>query len=233
MEEQSRIKEWFEQTYQHKGFSYLRPLEAYAIYPKLLNLQRGENFLDVACGPGLMCRQALAEGAKTYGIDISDTAIEMARRYVPKAIIQTGNAEQLPFADGSMDAVTCLGSLERMLSLDTVLQEIYRVGKSSARFCFLVRNSDHLNWQLFMKKFRLQNKVGHQSAKSLTEWTTVFDRNRFEITQVLPDQWTIVRWRQMLSLGLYKPDATVVRHTVKPLAYAYEFIFLLQKKPLL
>ena len=57
-DEQTGIKNWFNQTYQREGFGYLRPLAAYAIYAKLLALQPGEPFLDVACGPGLMLRQA-------------------------------------------------------------------------------------------------------------------------------------------------------------------------------
>ena len=38
-DEQTGIKNWFNQTYQREGFGYLRPLVAYAIYAKLLALQ--------------------------------------------------------------------------------------------------------------------------------------------------------------------------------------------------
>ena len=227
--EQVQIKSWFDNTYAQKGFGYLRPLSAYAIYIKLLNLQKGESLLDVACGPGLMLKQALNVGAIPHGIDISDAAIEMAQTYVPEANTQTANAESLPFTDGSMDAITCLGSLERMINLDVVLQEIYRVGQAEAQFCFLVRNSKNFTWKLFMERLRLRNKAGHQGAKSLDEWTAYFESIGFQVVQVLPDQWPFVRWGQALTFGLHSPDPTKIRHGVKSLSSAYEFIFLLKK----
>ncbi|MFT5195659.1 MAG: SAM-dependent methyltransferase [Candidatus Promineifilaceae bacterium] len=229
-EEQTTIKNWFNQTYQTKGFGYLRPLEAYGIYRRLLELQPGDSFLDVACGPGLMVKQALTSGAKAHGIDISDTAIEMARQFVPQADVRVANAEELPFEDGSIDAVTCLGSLERMIHLDKVLQEIHRVGAADARFCFLARNSSNYTWQIFMQRMGLRNKEGHQGAKTLEEWTAFFSQNNFEVVDVLPDQWPFVRWRQAMTLGLYKPDPMVLRKGIKPLNKAYEFIFVLRKK---
>ena len=229
-EEQQTIKNWFDQTYQTKGFNYLRPLEAYGIYTKLLNLQKNETFLDVACGPGLMLKQALNIGAKAHGIDISEAAIEMARQYVPDANTRVANAENLPLEDDSIDAVTCLGSLERMIHLDRVLQEIHRVGRADARFCFLARNSRNYTWKIFMERLGLRNEKGHQGAKTLEEWNTFFFENGFTIVDVLPDQWPFVRWRQALSLGLIKPDPLKLRTGIRPLEQAYEFIFVLRKK---
>lgn len=230
MEEQLRIKNWFDQNYKRKGFRYLRPLAAYAIYVKLLDLQPADRFLDVACGPGLMLQQALQAGAQANGIDISETAVAMAHRYVPAAAVQAGNAEHLPFEDGSIDALTCLGSLERMVDPGRVLEEIHRVGHEQTRYCFLVRNSQTVTWKLFMERLGGRNKEGHQGAKSLDQWSTLFRENGFAVQQILPDQWPFVRWRQLLTLGLYKPDPTIVRQGILPLSYAYEFIFLLRKK---
>ena len=199
--EQLQIKNWFDKTYQQRGLRYLRPLAAYAVYIKILRLAPNESFLDVACGPGLMVRQAIDVGARAHGIDISNQAIEMAKQFVPQADTQTANAESLPFADGSMDAITCLGSLERMINLDKVLQEIHRVGATDGRFCFLVRNSNTVLWKLLMEQFGLRNKEGHQGAKTLDEWQTYFEKNGFKIITVLPDQWPFVRWGQILSLA--------------------------------
>lgn len=229
-EEQQTIKNWFDRTYRTKGFNYLRPLEAYGLYTKLLNLQTGEKFLDVACGPGLMLKQALNVGAEAHGIDISEAAIEMAHQYVPQADSRVANAESLPFEDGSMHAVTCLGSLERMIHLDRVLREIHRVGRADARFCFLARNSRNYTWKIFMERLGLQNEKGHQGAKALDEWKRFFSDNGFQVVAVLPDQWPFVRWRQALTLGLIKPDPLKLRTGIRPLEQVYEFIFVLRKK---
>ena len=229
-DEQTGIRNWFDQTYQRSGFSYLRPLEAYEIYAKLLTLKPQEPFLDVACGPGHMLKQALNYGCLAHGIDISSTAIEMAQSYVPQAATQVANAESLPFATNSMAAVTCLGSLERMIHLDKVLAEIYRVTQPEGRVCFLVRNSETLTWKVLMEKLGMRNKQGHQGANSLVAWRDIFQANGFAVMRVLPDQWPFVRWGQFWTLGLYKPNPTVERHGHLPLNRAYEFIFLLRKQ---
>ena len=229
-DEQATIRAWFNETYRTKGFGYLRPPAAYKIYPKLLNLQWGESMLDVACGLGLMLEQSIKVGANAYGIDLSDTAVGMAREYVPQATIKVANSERLPFEDGSMDAITCLGSLERMLDLPQVFAEMQRVGRPNARYCFLVRNSQTLFWQLFMRHLGRQNKHSHQGANSLKEWTTLFTMHGFEVVQVLPDQWPMVRWPQVASLGLVKRNPRTVRMGIRPIRYADELLFLLRKK---
>lgn len=230
MSEQQQVKRWFDANYKKKGFQYLRPLEAYGIYTKLLQLRPAQTLLDVACGPGLMLRQALDQGAHALGVDISEAAIEMAQSYVPEAETQVGNAEALPFADHSADAVTCLGSLERMLDLDAVLKEIHRVGKPDATFCFLVRNSQTVWWTLVAEKLGFRNTEGHQGANTLEAWQARFEANQFKLLAVYPDQWPFVRAGQFATLGLYKPDPLKLRRGFRPLRRAYEFVFVLRKK---
>ncbi|MGB1251847.1 MAG: class I SAM-dependent methyltransferase [Candidatus Promineifilaceae bacterium] len=229
-DEQATIRAWFNETYRTKGFRYLRPPAAYKVYPRLLKLKKGESALDVACGLGLMLEQSIKVGANAYGIDLSDTAVGMAREYVPQAKIEVANSEHLPFEDGSMDAITCLGSLERMINLPRVFAEMQRVTRPDARFCFLVRNSQTLFWQLFMKRFGMQNKNSHQGAKNLEEWAALFDQHGFVIEKVLPDQWPMVRWPQAVSLGLVQRNPYRVRPGLRPVRYADELIFLLRKK---
>jgi SAM-dependent methyltransferase len=229
MSEQQQVKRWFDSNYKKRGFQYLRPLEAYGIYAKLLDLAPGQTLLDVACGPGLMLRQGLDHGARALGVDISEAAIDMARAFVPEAQTQVGNAEALPFTDHTADAVTCLGSLERMLDLDAVLKEIHRVGKPEAKFCFLVRNSETVWWKLVAEKLGFLNKEGHQGANTLQAWQARFEANDFKVQAVYPDQWPFVRGGQMASLGLYKPNPLKLRRGLRPLRRAYEFVFVLRK----
>ena len=226
-DEQATIRAWFNETYRTKGFGYLRPPAAYKVYPRLLELQGGESSLDIACGLGLMLEQSVKVGAQAYGIDLSDTAVGMAREYVPQAKIEVANSEHLPFEDNSMDVITCLGSLERMINLSRVFAEMQRVGRPDARYCFLVRNSDTLFWQIFMKRFGMQNRNSHQGAKSMEAWTALFEANGFQVNKVLPDQWPMVRWPQIATLGWVKRNPYKVRPGLRPVQYADELIFLL------
>lgn len=72
--------------------------------------QRGLTILDLACGAGSFLRdlKLAFPRAKVMGLDLSPTYVVEARRRSGVAAVAQGNAEKLPFADNSLDAVTCV-----------------------------------------------------------------------------------------------------------------------------
>ena len=62
--------------------------------------------LDVASGPGYVTAGAAERGASVVGVDIAETMLAMARERHPRLDFRLGDAEALPFPDGSFDAVT-------------------------------------------------------------------------------------------------------------------------------
>jgi ubiquinone/menaquinone biosynthesis C-methylase UbiE len=66
---------------------------------------RGARVLDVASGPGYVAAKAAERGASVVGVDIAEAMISLARRLHPELEFHPGNAEALPFPDGSFDAV--------------------------------------------------------------------------------------------------------------------------------
>lgn len=226
---QQEIAKWFDQTYSRRGEWYLRPVKAYYIFLELLNAQPQENLLDVACGLGRLLKAAEEYDCNLAGVDISKVAIAKAQKNLPKARIEWGNAEHLPFGKNEFDAVTCLGSLERMLNLPVVFKEMQRVTTEDARFCFLVRNENTSSWNL-KKGLGLQNKEGHQGAKSLQAWTQIFEEAGFVIDNVLPDQYPLHKRQLIQALGLKKVDYRSVAQSNQPLEKANEFIFLMRKQ---
>jgi ubiquinone/menaquinone biosynthesis C-methylase UbiE len=70
-----------------------------------LELRSGERLLEIGCGGGLLLRDALAAGASATGLDHSEEMVELARERAPGAEVVLGDAHQLPFRDGSFDAV--------------------------------------------------------------------------------------------------------------------------------
>jgi ubiquinone/menaquinone biosynthesis C-methylase UbiE len=71
---------------------------------------RGLVILDLACGSGAFLRDlALAfPRARLSGADLSAAYLEEASRRCEAATLVQANVERLPFADGSVDAVTCV-----------------------------------------------------------------------------------------------------------------------------
>jgi SAM-dependent methyltransferase len=66
---------------------------------------QGTRVLDVASGPGYVSAAAAGRGATVVGIDIAEAMLSLARRLHPQLDFRAGDAEALPFPDGSFDAV--------------------------------------------------------------------------------------------------------------------------------
>ena len=71
--------------------------------------QRALTVVDAACGSGafLADLRAAFPRARCLGLDLSAPYLEEARRRTGAAAVQA-NVERLPFADASLDAVTCI-----------------------------------------------------------------------------------------------------------------------------
>lgn len=227
---QEEIKQWFEKTYATRAEQYLRPPKAYETFLHLLHPNKGEKLLDVACGIGQLLLVAEQFGLEASGIDLSENAIAKAKVRLPNAHFQQGNAESLPYQDEAFDHITCIGSLERIINLEQALAEQLRVGKKTAKYCYMVRNSDTLKWKVLKKGLGMVNKKGHQGAKSLEEWRRIFDEAGFEVIQEEADQWPMHKVVKFSSLGLKNLQTEKFYKGIVPLKYANEFIFLLQKK---
>lgn len=77
-----------------------------------LRLRQDTPVLDVACGPGATARAIAAEhGCPVAGVDLSEANIAKAQRDGSRTggrlDFRVGDAEALPFADGSFAAVVC------------------------------------------------------------------------------------------------------------------------------
>ena len=77
-----------------------------------LNLQPGQRVLDVACGTGNLALPAARLGAVVTGVDIAPNLIEQARENAKHEGLTVqfdeGDAEKLPYADASFDAVVTM-----------------------------------------------------------------------------------------------------------------------------
>jgi len=95
-----------------------------------LALGRPPRTLEVGCGDGFFSGHLAKLGCEVTGIDLSPTAIALARRRYPDASFTTHDLTQpLPFEDATADLVWCSEVLEHLFSpLGTVL-EIQRVLK--------------------------------------------------------------------------------------------------------
>jgi SAM-dependent methyltransferase len=70
-----------------------------------LALGPSDRLLEVGCGGGLLLRDGLASGAAVTGLDHSEDMVRLAHERAPGAQVVLGDAEKLPFANGSFTAI--------------------------------------------------------------------------------------------------------------------------------
>ena len=103
-----------------------------------LELASGTRLLDLCCGPGYVAGEAAHRGAKATGLNFSAAMVERARKNHPNAQFKQGDAEVLPFADASFDAVSMNYGLLHLDRPEQALAEISRVLVPGGRFAFTV-----------------------------------------------------------------------------------------------
>jgi ubiquinone/menaquinone biosynthesis C-methylase UbiE len=115
-------------------------LTTQAIVPLLdaVLAKRGTKLLDVASGPGYVANAAAERGASVVGIDFAAAMVAEASRRYPAIEFREGDAEELPFGDGSFDAVTMNFGLLHLGRPERAIAEAYRVLRTGGRFGFTV-----------------------------------------------------------------------------------------------
>jgi ubiquinone/menaquinone biosynthesis C-methylase UbiE len=101
--------------------------------PALLGLAAprvGERVLDVACGTGVVARQAVSQvgpSGRVVGLDMNPHMLEMARAREPSVEWKEGNAQALPFSAREFDIVSCQQGLQFFPEPSVALHEMHRV----------------------------------------------------------------------------------------------------------
>jgi ubiquinone/menaquinone biosynthesis C-methylase UbiE len=101
-------------------------------------VRQGSDVLDVACGPGYAAGGARSRGAVAVGLDFAPSMVELATRNYPDCEFRIGDGQDLPFADSSFDAVTCMFGLLHMPDPERAIAEAHRVLRTGGRYAFTV-----------------------------------------------------------------------------------------------
>ena len=128
-------------------------------------LAPGERVLDLGCGAGtdtLVAAQMVGPGGSVTGIDMTPEMLAKARASVAElgavnVELVEGEAERLPFADGSFDVVISNGVIDLIPDKDAAFAELWRV---------LVRGG-----RIQVADVTIQRPVSEEGKRDIDLWT--------------------------------------------------------------
>jgi arsenite methyltransferase len=128
-------------------------------------LNAGERVLDLGSGAGtdsLVASQMVGEEGHVTGIDMTAAMLAKARAAAAEigatnVDFVEGEAEQLPFADGSFDVVISNGVIDLIPDKDAVFSELHRVLVPGGR--------------MQIADVTIQNPVSEEGRRNIDLWT--------------------------------------------------------------
>jgi SAM-dependent methyltransferase len=159
--------------------------------PELVRFERwrGQDVLEVGCGPGTDGERFARAGARYTGVDLSGESLLLARKRfelfdLPGELRQV-DATGLPFEDETFDFVYSHGVIHHIPAVEEVVREIHRVLRPGGEALVMVYNRSSLNYRLSISILRRLGALllalpgGPQLAHRLTgEPPAVLDEHR-------------------------------------------------------
>ena len=133
---------------------------------------RGKRVLDVGCGAGTDLVRFARAGAVVTGVDVSSSAIALARQNFAqqglKAELREADGEHLPFADDTFDLVFAHGVVQYTADGQALVNECRRVLKPGGEAIFQVYN--RISWLNALSKL-MKVPLEHDDAPVLRRYS--------------------------------------------------------------
>jgi ubiquinone/menaquinone biosynthesis C-methylase UbiE len=158
--------------------AFFRELDEYRFdklryLPRLVDFAgyRDRQLLEVGCGAGIDLVRFARGGAVVTGVDLAETAIELARQNFTQAglaaDLRVMNGEALQFAGDSFDVVYAHGVLQYTADPRKMLGEIHRVLRPGGRLICMVYNK--YSWLNALSKIS-RVELEHEDAPVLRKY---------------------------------------------------------------
>jgi ubiquinone/menaquinone biosynthesis C-methylase UbiE len=165
--------------------------------PRLVDFEgyRGRRLLEVGCGIGTDLVRFARGGAVVTGVDLSETALELARRNALHAGVEMdlklANGEALPFDDASFDVVYGHGVLQYTAEPRLMVEECRRVLKPDGEAIFMVYN--RVSWLNAVSKV-MRVDLEHADAPVLRKYSIGEYRellSGFASVRIVPERFPV------------------------------------------
>jgi SAM-dependent methyltransferase len=118
--------------------AFFAPVTEHAVEPLLAaaGVRAGTSMLDVACGSGVVAKQAAKRGASVTGVDLAPRMLELAAKFNPGCTFREASVDSMPFQDGEFDAVVCAFGIGHFPDPPAAVAECVRVARAGGACAF-------------------------------------------------------------------------------------------------
>jgi len=156
----------------------------------------GQRLLEVGCGIGTDLVRFAQGGARVTGVDLAETAIDLARRNfalngVAAEELRVANGEALPYADASFDVVYGHGVIQYTSNAPQLIRECHRLLKPGGAAIFMVYN--RVSWLNAMSKL-MKVALEHEDAPVLKKYSIAEFKallKPFRETRIVPERFPV------------------------------------------
>ena len=208
--------------YRYNKLNYLPPLVGFDGY-------KGKNLLEIGCGAGIDLVRFARGGAKVTGIDLSKTAIDLARKNFEQskqdADLRVMNGECMQFADNTFDVVYAHGVLQYTADPEKMIHEIHRVLMPGGDAIMMVYNK--YSWLNLMRHVT-RVPLEHEDAPVLKKFSIrEFKRliRPFHNYRIIPERFPVktklhTGWKAQLFNSVFVGTFNVLPKTwIKPFGW--------------
>ncbi|MGV8150446.1 MAG: class I SAM-dependent DNA methyltransferase [Candidatus Woesearchaeota archaeon] len=96
----------------------------------------GKKLLDIGCGAGVHAKRYIRKGAHCYGIDISTTMINLAKKRCPEGKFKVSKMTKIPYKKSTFDIATASLCMDYAMTLEKPFKEVSRVLKKGGVFYY-------------------------------------------------------------------------------------------------
>ena len=145
-----------------------------------------QRVLEVGCGSGIFLEWFMSQGHMVTGLEPSSSSLDLARRRLgPKALLNKGFAEDLPYEDNEFDTVALINTLEFVEDPFLALREAFRVARRNVLLGVLNKYS-------ISRVHYLIENLWRDSVYSRARFFSVFELRRMSarvLSGAVPIEW--------------------------------------------
>jgi CMP-N-acetylneuraminic acid synthetase/ubiquinone/menaquinone biosynthesis C-methylase UbiE len=120
--------------------------------------KHGQKILDLGCGPGFIS-SAFSDEYKKYGLEVSDSAIEEAKKYIDN--IHFGELDANTYEDNFFDIIFCSHVIEHVKDPIDFIKKTAKITKVHGELIISTPNFDCAMARRYGEKFRMYNDPTH------------------------------------------------------------------------